>query len=220
MNRSLIWREWQEMASSVTWCFAALSFLCVTTRFVDEVIGISVTGVLLALILGTATTGSDRSPRVREFLLTRPIRRSRFLLVKLGMAFGTLNLALILMLLIVWLDLPAHLYGLVADTTLGERIWRVDAPVFYPAGIAFANLILALVLYTRIFARSPSIGVALGLLLSIAAGMTLARFIATWPHLLPTISLGFCAVSLVGAVVTLSLMRGRFVRLEVTGGGS
>jgi len=57
MNRSLLWREWQEMASSVTWSFAALVFLCVTTRFIDEVIGISIAGVLLATILGNATTG-------------------------------------------------------------------------------------------------------------------------------------------------------------------
>jgi ABC-type transport system involved in multi-copper enzyme maturation permease subunit len=192
----------------------------VTTRFVDEVIGISVTGIFLALILGNATTGSDRSTRVREFLLTRPIRRSRFLMVKLGMAFGTLNLALGLMLLIVGLDLPAHFYGLVAETTLGDRLWKVDAPVFYPAAIAFANLVLALVLYTRLFARSPSIGFVLGLILSIAAGMTVARLIAAWPHLLVTISLGICVVSLAGTIVTLSHMRGRFMRLEVTGGGS
>jgi len=140
--------------------------------------------------------------------------------VKLGIAFGTLNVALLLMVLIAWLDLPAHLYGLVAETTLGDRLWPVDAPICYPAAIAFANLILALVLTARIFARTPSVGTALGIILPIAVGMSVARLIATWPHLMGTIALGLCAASLAGTIVVLSELRRRFVRLEVTGGGS
>lgn len=219
MNRPLLWREWQEMASSVTWAFAALVFVSVTTRFVDEVTGISIAGALLGLVLGNAVTGSDRSPRVREFLLTRPVRRTRFLFVKVAISFGTLNAALLFLCLMTWFDLPARFYGLFTETNLGERLWSIDAPIFYPAGIAFANLVLALVLSLRVLAKSPSIGTAVGIILPIVTGMTVARLIASSPHLFEAIALGLTAVSLVGTIFVLSELRRRFVRLEVTGGG-
>ena len=220
MNRSLIWREWQEMASSVTWAFAALVFGVVTTRFIDDAMGVTITGAVLGMILGNAMTASERSVRVREFLLTRPANRARLIRVKLLLAFGLLNLTMGAVVLCIALDLPRAVYGLVAETTLGRRLISVDAPIVYPAAFAYANCVLALVLHRRLFARNPGLGTVLALILSVATGMAAARLFSMWPHRFGALAFGFAAVFVIAALVLVIRIRHRFAAMEVSGGGA
>lgn len=218
MNRALLWREWQEMASPVLWIFAALVLLGVVTRFVDEVVGVSICGVSIAIILGNASTAGDRSPRIREFLLTRPVSRGRLLAVKAGLAFGTLNAFVFGLGLLTWFDLPARFFHLFAETTLGERMFDTEVPVFYPAGILYANMVLALVLHLRILGRNPAAGPVLAVLMTVVTGLSLHRLLDTWPDRLVPIALALAALFLVATVCLLVWLRSRFEALEITGG--
>ncbi|MEN8150037.1 MAG: hypothetical protein ABFS86_09450 [Planctomycetota bacterium] len=220
MNRALLWREWQEMASPVCWLFAGAVFLGVLTRFVDEVVGLSIAGAAIAIVIGNAATGSDRSPRIREFLLTRPANRGRILCVKTALAFGTLNAFLFGLGTMIWLDLPARFFHLFVESTLGERVIHTDVPVFYPAGILYANLVLAIVLYARIFARNPATGPMLGIVLTLVTGLTVQRVLSGGMDRLGLIALTSAALFLVAIAVLMLRLRKRFEVLEVTGGGS
>ncbi len=219
MNRALLWREWQEMASPVTWVFAGLVLLGVVTRFVDDVIGVSICGIGIAIVIGNAATGSDRPSRIREFLLTRPVSRRRFLGMKLALAFGTLNAFVFALGLLVWLDLPARFFHLFAETALGERMFYTDIPVFYPAAILYANLILSLVMYARVFGRNPSMGFITAVIVTLVTGLSLQRLFSTWPDQLVPIALSLAVLFLVVTGVLVQILRSRFDVLEVTGGG-
>jgi ABC-type transport system involved in multi-copper enzyme maturation permease subunit len=220
MNRALIWREWQEMASQVCWAVAAIVFLVMTTRFVDEVVGVALTGAFLAMILGNAATASERSTRIREFLLTRPAARRRVLSMKLAITLAFLNGTLALIVMSVKLDLPGVLYGLVSETTLGERIIHRDSPVFYPTAIAFANLVLAFVLLTRTVSKSPTIGTVGAVVLMALGGMAMARLFAWWPGEKETIAVLACVACAAIAVGLFVALGRKFATLEITGGGS
>ena len=215
----LVKREWQEVRDAVLFAGAGVVFFAFTARILDEVIGVTLAGFLLAVTLGNASTYAERTPGVREFLLTRPVRRRRLLGAKLAVTLGILNGTLLFLVLCILTDLPAHFYGLFTETTLGVRIIENDAPVFYPAAIAFANAVLLLVLLLRARGRSPAAGNAIVVVGLLATGFLTARCLTAWPGSFLAVAAGTALLFLgMSAFLLLALVRA-YDRLEITGGG-
>lgn len=220
MNAPLLWREWREMSTTVWWCVAFTVLLAVNLRFVDEVIGVTVLGVILALFIGTASTVGDGSIRVREFLFSRPVRRDRLLRAKLVATLGTMNGMLLVVIAAIFLDLPAHFYGLAAETTFTDRLIHTDAPIWYPASLALANLVLLTVLVTRLLWGNRTVGVVIGIAEAFATGILLARLLSAWPDGFMALALLFFLVFLAVSVALAVLLSRGIRNLEITGGGA
>ena len=218
MRGPLVWREWRELSITFWWGTAGVVFLTMTVRIVDEVIGVAFLGVLLAITLGNAATLGDRSHRIREFILTRPVSRRQVIGAKLGLLLALVNGGMLVLIAIVMFDLPGKLYGLVAETTVNQRLYFIDAPLYYPAAVALANVLMLITVALRIFSASPATGGVIGIILALITGIATARVIALWPGSFALIALVTAVLFAAASVVlVLGIVRG-FERLEITGG--
>jgi ABC-type transport system involved in multi-copper enzyme maturation permease subunit len=217
MKHPLLWREWKGMGTAVSWSAALVTFLAVVMRIVDDVRGVAVMGAFLAILFGNSATFGDRTSRIREFLLTRPVSRTRILGAKLFAMIGILNLFLVALAASALLDLPGRFYGLFADTGIGERIVVYDFPAWYPAAILFANLLLLLVAAFRLLARPPLTGGVVAVVLCVLTWAALAKALQLWPDAGAELATAFAgAFAGVAVLILLFLVRG-FRRIEVTG---
>ena len=216
MKHPLIWNDWRASIRVVAGATAVLAGFGVVVRLFDDVRGLAVFTAFLATFLGHAVSSTDATVAAREFYLTRPISRRRYLRTRLLFAGGVLNAFVAAMLAIIHLDLPARFYGLFAESNAGVRVVVLDFPHWYPAAVLLPNLVLLLVVGMQMTASRLS-SLAVGAAFALAGVIGPAALVARYPQHYTALAIGVAVVFAVAIVVGVVHLFGRFDRLDVTG---